>query len=119
MNYFLYVMYWYAATCFHTFCPNSRRDTVCGSVRSVTASQAESGRVSRADTEGEPSGKLTGRDKTTLAWLWCLSFLYGMMTDQLVSKVVDRPCGVREQLSTNLERASVLFGLVLPFLVGR
>ena len=92
--------------------------TVTGSVRSVAASHTESGRVSRADTEPEPEGKLAARDKTILACLWCLSLLYGMMTDQLVSKVVDRPCGVREQLNTGLEVASVMAGLVLPFLLG-
>ena len=41
--------------------------------------------MSRADTELEPS-KLSARDKTGLVWLWGLAFLYGMMTDQLVSK---------------------------------
>ena len=79
---------------------------------------SESGRVSRADTEVEPVVKLSARDKAALVWLWSLSFLYGMMTDQLVSKVVDRPCGVREQLNTGLEVASVMAGLVLPFLLG-
>ena len=89
------------------------------SVRSVTeVSHTESGRVSRADTEVETAGKLSAGDKTTLAWLWSLSLVYGMMTDQMVSKVVDRPCVVREQLTTNLELASVMVGLVLPFLLG-
>ena len=86
----------------------------------VSSHHSDSGRVSRqsrADTELEPT-KLSARDKTTLVWLWSLSFLYGMMTDQMVSKVVDRPCGVREQLNTGLEVASVMAGLVLPFLLG-
>ena len=41
-----------------------------------------------------------------------------MMTDQLVTKVVDRPCEVRERLNTSLELASLMFGLVLPTLLG-
>ena len=49
----------------------------------------------RADTECEGTGKLTGRDKAVLGWVWLLSFVYGIMCDQLLSKVVDRPCSVR------------------------
>ena len=74
-------------------------------------------RQSRADTEVEPT-KLSARDKTTLVWLWSLSFLYGMMTDQMVSKVVDRPCEVRERLNTKLEVTSLMFGLVMPTVLG-
>ena len=51
---------------------------------------SESGRVSRADTDLEPS-KLSARDKTCLVWLWSLSLLYGMMTEQLVSKAERQP----------------------------
>ena len=76
-----------------------------------------SDRQSRADTEVEPT-KLSARDKTTLVWLWSLSFLYGMMTDQLLSKVVDRPCQVRERLNTKLEVTSLMFGLVVPTVLG-
>ena len=76
-----------------------------------------SDRQSRADTEVEPT-KLSARDKTTLVWLWGLSFLYGMMTDQLLSKVVDRPCQVRERLNTKLEVTSLMFGLVVPTVLG-
>ena len=54
-----------------------------------------------ADTDLEPT-KLSARDKTTLVWLWGLSFLYRMMTDQLVTKVVDRPYEVRERLNTSV-----------------
>ena len=86
----------------------------------VSSHHSDSGRVSRqsrADTELEPT-KLSARDKTTLVWLWSLSFLYGMMTDQMVSKVVDRPCEVRERINTRLEVASVMFGLVVPTVLG-
>ena len=95
-----------------------RRDTVCSSLRSVAPSHTDSGRVSRADTELEAGGKLTGRDKAVLSWIWLLSLVYGVMCLNILSKVVDRPCDVREPLDHILGILSLLFGLILPFILG-
>ena len=65
-----------------------RRDTLTGSERSAPGS--DSGRVSRAETDLEHdhgNGKLTGRDKAVLGWLWTLALVTAMMNDQLHSKV--------------------------------
>ena len=63
--------------------PARRQDTLTGSERS------ESGRVSRAETDLDLAGdgKLTGKDKAVLGWLWTLALVYAMMNDQLLTKV--------------------------------
>ena len=38
--------------------------------------------------------------------------------DSIPRQVVDRPCQVRERLTTRLEVASVLFGLAVPTVLG-
>lgn len=123
--------------------------------RSVAQSHTDSGRVSRADTElgsrkayhnftlithihcsSETGGKLSGRDKAVLGWLWTLSSVYGIMNEQLLTKVtrfnsqnksnfvelkkvVDKPCDVREPVSGTLGILSLVFGLLIPLLLGK
>ena len=76
-----------------------------------------------------------------LGWLWTLSSAYGIMNDQLLTKVshlqsissfpqsktnfvqlkkvVDKPCDVREPVSGTLGIVSLVFGLIIPFLLGK
>ena len=71
-----------------------------------------------------------------LGWLWILSSVYGIMNEQLLSKVtrfnsrgesnfvllkkvVDKPCDVREPVSGTLGILSLVFGLVIPLLLGK
>ena len=53
-----------------------------------------------------------------LGWVWLLSLVYAMMSDQLVSKVVDKPCSVREEISGALGALSLTTGLIIPVLMG-
>ena len=72
----------------------------------------------RADTEGEGDRKLTGKDKAVLGWVWTMAVVYGMMNEQILSKEVNRPCSVREEINSVLSVASLIFGLVIPLLLG-
>ena len=41
-----------------------------------------------------------------------------MMSEQVLSKEVNRPCSVREQIHSAVSIVSLLFGLIIPFAVG-
>ena len=56
--------------------------------------------------------------KAVLAWVWFLSSVYGILCDQLLTKVVDKPCDVREEIRGTLGYLSVVVGLIVPFVVG-
>ena len=56
----------------------------------------------RADTEVEGDRKLTGKDKAVLGYVWTMAVVYGMMSEQMLSKEVNRPCSVREQINNSI-----------------
>ena len=47
-----------------------------------------------------------------------MAVVYGMMSEQMLSKEVDRPCSVREQIDSGMSIASLTFGLILPITFG-
>ena len=53
-----------------------------------------------------------------LGYVWTMAMVYGMMTDQVLSKEVNRPCSVREQIHSRISIASLMFGFILPIIVG-
>ena len=56
--------------------------------------------------------------QAVLAGVWGLSIVYAMMSPQLLSKEVDRPCSVREPLGSPLSLAGLGVGLLLPLALG-
>ena len=72
----------------------------------------------RADTETEGERKLTGSDKAVLGFLWSMATIYGMMSEQVLSKEVNRPCSVRERLNSPLSIAALMFGFIIPIIFG-
>ena len=50
--------------------------------------------------------------------LWLVCGLYGLMTENLLSKETDRPCYVSEDPSSVYGRVSVLLSVLLPLLLG-
>jgi len=105
---------------FSQFTKLGRRPTVWGSssIKSTVHSLQGSGRTSRADTELEGDRKLTGKDKAMLGYVWTMALVYGMMSEQMLSKEVNRPCSVREQINSTISIASLMFGLVIPLTLG-
>ena len=62
---------------------------------------------------------MSGRNKVVLGWVWFLAFVYGILCDQLLTKVADKPCDVREEIQGTLGYLSVIIGLIVPFVVGQ
>ena len=63
-------------------------------------------------------GQLRIVDKITLGSIWAICLLYGLMTDQLLSKEVDLPCSVSQDLQTYQGIGSVSLAIVVPTVVG-
>ena len=57
-------------------------------------------------------------DKVTLGAIWVLSFLYSILTEQILSKKVDLPCRVSHNLEDKFELASVILAILVPFILG-
>ena len=57
-------------------------------------------------------------DKVTLGAIWVLSFLYSILTEHILSKKVDLPCGVSHNLEDKFEPASVILAILVPFILG-
>ena len=53
-----------------------------------------------------------------LGYVWTMAVVYGLMSEQILSKEVNRPCSVREEISSNISIISLIFGLILPVIVG-
>ena len=72
----------------------------------------------RADTGIVGNPKFTGQDKAVLGYVWTMAVVYGLMSEQILSKEVNRPCSVREEIKSSISIISLIFGLNLPVLVG-
>ena len=57
-------------------------------------------------------------DKVTLGTIWVLSFLYSLLTEQVISKKVDLPCGISHSLEDTFQFASVILAILVPFILG-
>ena len=67
----------------------------------VSVTEAEAGGSEVQPPEKEENlhlGQLRMVDKITLGSIWLISLLYGLMTDQLLSKEVDLPCSVSNNI---------------------
>ena len=72
----------------------------------------------RTDTDIEVNRKLTGKDKAVLGYVWTMAVVYGVMSDQVLTKEVNKTCSVREIIHSNLSITSLVFGFILPLVVG-
>jgi len=97
--------------------PRYTRPSIGAHSTSLTRSPSVS-RVSRAETEVEGDGKLTGKDKGILSFVWLCGFVYGCMSDQVLTKEANRACSVREPVDTKLGIMGLVWGLALPLLLG-
>ena len=57
-------------------------------------------------------------DKITLGTIWFVSFVYGILTDHIISKQVDLPCQVNHDLDNKFGFASVFIAIILPAIIG-
>ena len=63
-------------------------------------------------------GQLRIADRITLGSIWFISLLYGLMTEQFLSKEVDLPCSLSKNLETYQAIGSVSLAIILPTLCG-
>ena len=63
-------------------------------------------------------GQLMIADRITLGSIWLISLLYGLMTEQFLSKEVDLPCSVSNNIQTYQGITSVSLAIILPTVCG-
>ena len=73
---------------------------------------------SQMDDEDRLHPGLAVVDKITLGSIWFVSFVYGILTDHIISKQVDLPCQVNHDLDNKFGFASVFLAIILPAVIG-
>ena len=53
-----------------------------------------------------------------LGIIWGLSFIYGVLTENVLSKKVDLPCSVSDQSDETFSAASIFLAIIFPTIVG-
>jgi len=61
---------------------------------------------------------LTARQKSALGFIWFMSAVYAIMTDQVLSKQRFVPCSVRQELSDRFNFISLIAVVAVPLLFG-
>ena len=61
---------------------------------------------------------LTMFDKGILGGIWGASFIYGVLSEQVLSKKTDVPCSVSDHISENFGIASIILAIILPTFIG-
>ena len=82
--------------------------------RSVVESEAPA----REKEDNLHLGQLSILEKMTLGSIWLVSLLYGLMTDQFLSKEADLPCSVSNNIKTYQGISSVTMAIILPTVCG-
>ena len=57
-------------------------------------------------------------DKGILGAVWGVSFIYGVLTEQVLSKKVDVPCSVSDHINENFSIASIFLAIIFPTIIG-
>ena len=61
---------------------------------------------------------LTMFDKGILGGIWGVSFIYGVLTEQVLSKKINIPCSVSDHISENFGIASIILAIIFPTILG-
>ena len=70
------------------------------------------------DDEEKLYSGLSMHDKGILGTIWGVSFIYGVMTEQVLSKKVDLPCSVSDKSEKTFGFASLLLAIIFPTVIG-
>ena len=70
------------------------------------------------DEEEQLVGGLSLFDKGVLGFIWGISFIYGALTEQVISKKINIPCSVRDPVSDSYSIASILLAIIFPMFIG-
>ena len=70
------------------------------------------------DEEENLYGELTMVDKGILGGIWGASFIYCVLSEQVISKKIDVPCFVTDHISEHFEINSIVLVIILPTIIG-
>ena len=70
------------------------------------------------DEEEKLYSGLSMYDKGILGTIWGVSFIYGVMTEQVLSKKVDLPCSVSDKSEKTFGFASIFLVIIFPTVIG-
>ena len=85
---------------------------------SVITEEEKADEMTVPEEDEQLIGGLSMFDKIILGSIWGISFIYGVLTEHVLSKQVDVPCSVSDHINTNYGIASIVLALVLPTFVG-
>jgi len=72
----------------------------------------------QVDEEDNLYAGLTMFDKCILGTIWGVSFIYSVLTEQVLSKKIDVPCSVSDHIGENFGIASIILAIILPTIIG-
>ena len=58
------------------------------------------------------------RDKCIIGSIWFVSFIFSVLTEQILSKSSNVPCSVNDDIGTGFGSASIMIAIILPVLLG-
>ena len=64
------------------------------------------------------TGKLSMFNKGTLGAIWGVSFIYGILTEHFLSKKIDVPCSVSDNIAENFGIFSIFLAIIIPTIIG-
>ena len=70
------------------------------------------------DDEEKLYAGLSMFDKGMLGTIWGLSFIYGVLTENVLSKKVDIPCSVSDHSDETFSAASIFLAIIFPTIIG-
>ena len=70
------------------------------------------------DEEEQLIGGLSMFDKAIMGSIWGVSFIYGILTEHVLSKKVDLPCSVSDHIGDNFGIASIILAIIIPTFLG-
>ena len=57
-------------------------------------------------------------NKGTLGAIWGVSFIYGILTEHVLSKKIDVPCSVSDNIAENFFISSIFLAIIIPTIIG-
>ena len=57
-------------------------------------------------------------NKGTLGAIWGVSFIYGILTEHVLSKKIDVPCSISDHINENFGIASIILAIIIPTIIG-
>ena len=96
---------------------NTQQPTCSFSMRGSTH-QEDDDTVLDTEEDDQLNGGLSMFDKGIMGAIWGVAFIYGVLTEQVLSKKIDVPCSVSDHISENFGIASIILAIIIPSFIG-